>query len=75
MMIKARPATVILTTSTVKSVVFGSLGVASIHGGKNGMQPIKKIGQNRIINVTREMCQDRVPNYFFLITCCKKCKD
>jgi hypothetical protein len=55
MMIKARPATVVLTSVTVKSVVFGRLGISLIHGGKNALQSIKKSGQTRIVKMNRKM--------------------
>jgi hypothetical protein len=50
MMKKTGPAAIVLTSATVKSVVFGRLGILSIHVGKNTVQPIKKNGQNRIVN-------------------------
>jgi hypothetical protein len=37
MMIKPGPAAVVLTSLTVKSVVFGRLAILSIHGGKNAV--------------------------------------
>jgi hypothetical protein len=56
-MIKAGPAAVILTSLTVKSVVFGRLGILSIHDGKNALQPIKKNSQNWIIKVNWKIRQ------------------
>jgi hypothetical protein len=57
MMIKTSPAAVILTSVTVKSVVFGRLGILSIHGGKNTLQSIKKGGQIGIVKINRKMSQ------------------
>jgi hypothetical protein len=37
MMIKPGPAAVVLTSLTVKSVVFARLAILSIHGGKNAV--------------------------------------
>jgi hypothetical protein len=37
MMIKSGPAAIVLTSLTVKSVVFGHRGILSIHGGKNAV--------------------------------------
>jgi hypothetical protein len=58
MMIKTSPATVILTSGTVEPVVFGHLGILSIHGGKNALQPIKKNGQNRIVKINWKTLKD-----------------
>ena len=56
MMKKTGPAAIVLTSVTVKSVVFGRLGILSIHVGKNTVQPIKKSGQNRVVNINGKMC-------------------
>lgn len=57
MMEKTGPAAIVLTSAAVKSVVFGRLGILSIHVGKNPVQPIKKSGQNRIVNIKGKMYQ------------------
>jgi hypothetical protein len=56
MMEKTGPAAIVLTSATVKFVVFGRLGILSIHVGKNSVQPIKKSGQNRIVNINGKLC-------------------
>ena len=62
MVIKTGPAAIVLTSVTVKSVVFGCLGILSIHDGKNALQPIKESGQNGIVEINRRMCQSIGPN-------------
>jgi hypothetical protein len=57
MMIKTGPAAVVLTSLTVKSVVFGRLGILSIHDGKNALQPIKESGQNGIVKINWKIRQ------------------
>jgi hypothetical protein len=55
MVIKPRPAAVVLTAVTAESVVFGRLAILSIHGGKNALQASKKSGQTRIAKINRKM--------------------
>ena len=74
MMIKPGPAAVILTSVTVKSVVFGRLRILSIHGGKNTLQSIKKGGQIGIGKINREMRQTYAFISVFLTTCGQKLK-
>jgi hypothetical protein len=57
MMIKTGPAAVILTSLTVKSVMFGRHGILSVHGGKNALQAIKKSVQNGIVKINWKIRQ------------------
>ena len=72
MMKKTGPAAIVLASVTVKSVVFGRLGILSIYVGKNTVQPIKKCGQNRIVNINRMIRHVQTLIIFSLTRSCQK---